>query len=150
MAEGEIGDAQLGAMLEASRDFAFQLLAEKGKLIPFGARAGSSGDIDFVRIADEESAVPLDRIYAATQDLLTSQAKAKEIIVATTVSHVSVEGGIGDEGYERAIRIHVESEDFSRHIFAPYGVVPGEEEGTATLQPGALVAQETDPVVFAD
>ncbi len=147
--EQKVGDAQLGAMLEASRDFAFQLLAEKGKLIPFGARAGESGDIEFVRVADETSTEPLDDIYTKTQELLAGQASADEIIVATTVAHVAIEGGIGEEGYERAIRVHVEAPDFSRFIFAPYNVVPGEQEGTATLEPGKMVAQEADAVVFA-
>lgn len=147
--EQKVGDAQLGAMLEASRDFAFQLLAEKGKLVPFGARACQNGDIEFVRVADETSTEPLDDIYTRTQELLAGQASADEIIVATSVAHVAIEGGIGDQGFERAIRIHVEAPDFSRVIFAPYNVVPGEQEGTATLEPGKMVAQEAEAVVFA-
>lgn len=150
MAEQTISDEQLGAVLEASRDFAFQLMAEKGKLIPFGARAGADGDIEFMRVADEDSTVPLDQIYAETQKVLSGQARADEIVVSTCVAHVAIEGGIGEEGLERAIRIHVEAPNFSRFVFAPYEVVPAEGEGgLATLQPGKMVAQEADAVVFA-
>ncbi|TIX51609.1 hypothetical protein [Alteraurantiacibacter aquimixticola] len=149
MADRTLGEKELGAMLQASRDFAFQLLAEKGKIVPFGARAGESGDIEFMRVADEESTDPLDEVYDSTQAALAEQAGEGAIIAATSVAHVAVEGGIGEEGFDRAIRIHVESDGFSRMIFAPYRVVQGEQKGTATIEPGKMVAQEAEGVVFA-
>ncbi len=149
MAEQEVGEAQLGAILEATRDFAFQLMKEKGKLVPFAARAGQSGDIEYFRIADEESTVPADQIYSQMQDTLADQAKKGEIIAATSVAHVGSEQGIGEEGYNRAIRIHVEAAGYSRFVYAPYDVVPSEEAGTALIQPGNLVAQEAESVIFA-
>ena len=148
----EITDEQLALLLQISRDFAFQQLAEAGHFIPFGTQARPDGETEFVRIADERTEGSMEDIFNLLQLALTERAQQGEIVAAATVVNIMVEGsGIEtDPGFERAIRVHVEAPGYSRAVIAPYRIEDADRESDKPyLVDAKMVAFEEVPVVFA-
>ena len=148
----EVSEEQLALILQLSRDFAFQQLAEAGHFIPFATQARPDGETEYVRVADETTQEPLQDIFKRLQEALIERVQQGEIIAAATVANVLVEGtGIEVEpGFEQALCVHVETAGFSRIVFVPYRVEAADEKDDKPyLVDAKMVAFETDPVIFA-
>lgn len=148
----EITDEQLALLLEASRAFAFQQLAETGGFIPFGTQAKPDGEVEFVRMADERPEGTMEQFFNLLQLALTERAQVGEILAAATTINIMVEG-IGVEvepGFDRAIRVHVEAPGYSRAVIAPYRIeVADGESDKPYLVDAKMVAMAEPSVIFA-
>lgn len=151
MAEVAATNEQLALLLQASRDFAFQQVAQQGHFVPFAARALQDGEIDFIRLADETTEQSFEEIYSQTQQELAGQAQRGEILAATSVVHIQLSDDAGEPEFPLAIRVHVEAPGYSRIVLAPYRIDPPEADGEKpSLVDGAMLTQDTAAVVFAD
>ncbi|MCL6250710.1 hypothetical protein M3P36_06580 [Altererythrobacter sp. KTW20L] len=143
-----IGEQGLALLLEASRNFAISQIAQGQRLIPFAGRANAAGEIDFIRFVDEDTELPLDEIYDKTQAAIAEEARAGQLVAATMVSAVGGTPGQFGEGFDSAIRVHVEAPDYSRVVLAPFRVEQSEGQD-AKLVVGELLPIEADPAIFA-
>lgn len=137
----------LALLLQASRDFALKQLAEGRRLIPFAARASSDGSIDFVRLVDEDSDIPLDTIHQQTQAAISAQAQAEGLEAAAIIAAV---GGGEDElgaGFDSAIRVDIEAPGFARIILTPYRF-QADAEGVGQLVLGEMQTYGAEPAIF--
>ena len=149
MSETGKKEQRLALLLEVSRDFALQQIADGHRLIPFAARVGTDGEIEFVRLAEEDSEEPLEEIYARTQAALREQAAAAELLAAAMVASVAVEHPQEMDGCEQAIHVHVEEPGYSRIVLAPYGFVePEEVGGVGRITEGKMVPVDAPAVIF--
>jgi hypothetical protein len=152
MAEiGEITSEHLGTLLQISRDFALQQISENGGFIPFGTQVKPDGDTDFIRMADDDTEGSMEDFFHFLQLALTERAQQGEIVAAATVINIlAASAGVEIEpGFDRAIRVHVESPGFSRAVIAPYRIEADAEDGKSYIMDGAMVAIQEVPVVFA-
>jgi hypothetical protein len=148
----DVTDEQLALLLQLSRDFAFQQLAEAGHFLPFGTQALPDGETEYVRLADERTEGTLADFFHLLQRALTERAQQGEIIAAATVVNIMLEdaGAEIDPAFERAIRVHVEAPGYSRAVLAPYRLEPADAQSDKPyLVDGKMVAIEEAPVVFA-
>lgn len=148
----EVGDEQLALLLQVSRDFAFQQLAEAGGFLPFATQAKPDGELEFVRVADERTEEAVSDIFDRLRLTMTERARQGEVIGVATVANILAAGsGIEvDPEFDRAIRVHVEAEGFSRVVIAPYRVEEADEESNKPyLVDAKMVAFEATPEIFA-
>lgn len=140
-------DEQLALLLQVSRDFAFEQMSEGMRLVPFSACVRPNGDIDFVRIAGDDTERPLDEVYEELQDVLAKGAAQDELLAASLVVGVGLDPA--QDGYTQAVRVHVEAPGISRQVLAPFAIEParaGEEKGSLSL--GDLRPYDTEAVIF--
>jgi hypothetical protein len=153
MAEAtKISDEQLALLLQLSRDFAFQQLADEGHFVPFGTQARSDGEIEFIRVGDEHTDGSLPDVFDLLNRTLAERAEQGEIVAAATVANIFAAGsGVKAEPeFERAIRVHVEAPSFSRVVIAPYRVEDADEQGDKPyLVEGKMLTLDEVPVIFA-
>ena len=138
---------QLALLLQASRDFALQQMARGNRLIPFAGRVKPDGEIEFVRFVDESSDLPLDQIYAGTQAVMAEEAARGELVAASLTTAVLLDEP--EQGFDTALRVHVEAPGYSRQVLVPYAMDPpaaGEDKGSLRL--GELVPYEAAPAIF--
>jgi hypothetical protein len=142
-----VTDEQLALLLQASRDFAFAQMARGERLIPFAAPVKRDGEIEFVRFVREDSELALDEIYARTQAVMAEQASRGELLAVSLTAAVMLDKP--DQGFEMALRVHVEAPGFSRQVLVPYAVDPagtGNEQGSLRL--GELVPMDVEAAIF--
>lgn len=151
MADVAATSEQLALLLQASRDFAFQQVAQRGHFVPFATRAKQDGEIDFIRLADETTQTSLEELYDQTQLELAAQAQQGEILAAACVVHIQLAEQDGSEAaFPMAIRVHVEAPGYSRMVIAPYRIDPPGAEGEKPyLVDGEMITLDTGAVVFA-
>lgn len=138
---------QLALLLQASRDFALQQMARGHRLIPFAGRVKPDGEIEFVRFVDEGSDLPLDQVYAGTQAVMAEEAARGELVAASLTTAVMLEEP--EQGFDTALRVHVEAPGYSRQVLVPYAVDPaGADEGNGSLRLGELIPYEAAPAIF--
>ena len=140
---------QLALLLEVSRDFAFEQMARGDRLIPFAGRVGLDGEIEFVRFFDERSDLPLDEIYAGTQAAMAEEAARGELLAASLTAAVKL--AVPEQGFDTALRVHVEAPGYSRQVLVPYAVDDsGAGDDKGSLRMGALVPDDVEPTIFTD
>lgn len=150
MADTTVSNEQLALLLQASKDFAFQQLAQSGYFMPFATRAKADGEVEFVRFVDDTSEEPMEEIYRLTQQTLAEQARQGEILAAATVAQVGMPDAGESAEFEHAIQVHVEAPGYSRIVLAPYRVEDADVEGELpSLVDGDLVPLEAPPAIFA-
>lgn len=155
MAEStEVTDEQLALILEASRAFAFQQLAERGSFIPFGTQARPDGEVEFVRMLDERVEGTMEQHFELLQLALIERAQQGEILAGATTINIMLAGtGVETEvepGFERAIRVHVEAPGYSRAVIAPYRIEEADEESDIPyLVDARMIAVAEPSAIFA-
>ena len=139
---------QLAVLLQASRDFAFAQMARGARLIPFAGRVKPDGEIEFVRFVEEHSDLPLDEIYTGTQAVIAEQAVRGELLAASLTAAVRLDEP--EQGFDTALRVHVEAPGYCRQVLVPYALEPAEADAEkGTLRVGQLVPYEATPAIFA-
>lgn len=136
-------DEQLALLLQVARAFAFQQMAQGNRLVPFVARAPLDGEIDFIRFVDEDSDLPLDEIYAQTQDTVAEEVRGGQLLAAATVAAVQAGEAEFGAGFATALSVHIEAPGHSRMVLMPYRI-DGDE-----LHTGELIVHAAEPAVFA-
>jgi hypothetical protein len=141
-----LDDQQLSALLQASVDFARQLLVAEGGFLPFGARPRADGEVEFLQVpaGDHENAI--DEVYQRLAQTLADEARSGlegAALVANTRVH-----GLADMGFETAIVVLIETPGFSRSITVPYRLVPS-DGGPARVELGEMMPEEGEAVLFA-
>ncbi len=136
-------EEQLAHLLQIARAFAFQHMAQGNRLIPFVARAPLDGAVDFIRFVDEDSDLPLDEIYAQSQDTVAKEARAGQLLAAATVAAVQSPAGELGTGFTTALAVHIEAPGHSRMVLMPYRI-DGDE-----LHTGEFIVNPSEPAVFA-
>ncbi len=136
-------DEQLALVLQLAREFAFLQLAQGNRLIPFVTRAPMQGDIDFIRFVDEDSELPLDEIYAQSQDTVAKEARNGQLLAVATVAAVQAGEAELGAGYTTALSVHLEAPGHSRMVLVPYRI-DGDE-----LRMGVMIVNAADPAVFS-
>lgn len=140
---------RLALLLQASRDFALEQMARGNRLIPFAGRVKPDGEIEFVRFVDESTELPLDEVYAGTLSVMAEEAGRGELIAASLTAAVMLDEP--EQGFDTAIRVHVEAPAFSREVLVPYAIdpaEPGEDKGSVRL--GELVPYEAEATIFGE
>ena len=146
----EIDERHLGVVLQASVDFARQLLEEEGGFLPFGARAKPDGEVEFLQAGPESQAEPVDALYRRIGTILADDARQDDILAAALVANASLPEGI-ESAFETAVSVLIEAPDFCRSIVVPYRIAGhAGNGGRATVEFGTMIPEEADPVVFAD
>lgn len=137
----------MAMLLQASRQFAFDQMAAAGRLLPFAARVKTDGEVEFVSFAVADGDQPLDEIYATTAQAMATQAKDGDIVAAALVAAVEIQGA--ENGFDQALRIHLEAADFVRQVLAPFAIVSdGEGADSASLKLGELIPLAGEAEIF--
>lgn len=143
----DITEEGLSLILQASRDFAFQQIANGMPLVPFATVVKPGGDMDFARFAEPGTEKTPDEIVALTKEELIKAAKSEELVAAAITSAVKLKQP--EDGMSDAIHIRVEAPGFAREFLALYGLQQGKEGESGTLSPGKLVPFEAEATIFA-
>ncbi|MEL1249743.1 hypothetical protein [Aurantiacibacter gilvus] len=147
MSAPEITDEQIALLLQASREFAFEQMAAGKRVLPFGTRVKTDGEIEFVSLAPEGSEEPVDVIYGATRDAIASEAREGKLVAASLVA--AVELAEPQDGFDKAIRIHLEAPGFVRQVLSPFSVIEAEEgEKEGQLDLGSLIPLMAEAELF--
>ncbi len=140
-----LDERQLSALLQASIDFARQLLVQEGGFAPFGARARPEGEVEFVQLPAEGEA-DLEVVYQRIGAALADEARAGAILGAALVANTRVQG-LADDGFTTAMVVMVETPGFSRSITVPYRLTPA-DGGPARVELGEMIPEEGEAVLF--
>jgi hypothetical protein len=141
-----VGEDELAVVLQACLDFARQMLEEDGGFLPFGARAKSDGEVEYLQAGPESAEEPLDALYRRIGAALAEDARQGGIVAAALVANAALPEGI-DGTYETAVSVLIEAPDFCRSIVVPYRIAGN--GGRASVEFGTMIPEEADPVVFA-
>lgn len=141
-------DEGMALLLQASRDFALGQMAQGRRLVPFGARVATSGEIDFIRYVDEDTDMPLADVYDRTQAALAKEAGAGTLVAVASVAAVGGAPGEFGDGFDSAIRVHLESPGYSRVMVSPFRFEQ-EPDAEVQLHIGEMLVMEVRHVVFA-
>jgi len=144
MPELNLTEEQLAMLLQASRDFAFEQIAQGMVLLPFATCVKPDGDMNFVRFAEPGTELSPDEVLALTEKEVAQEAGKGGLIAAAVVSGVRLNEP--HEGMEDAVRVHVEAPGFARQFLAFYAMA----EGGTKVAPGKLVPFEADAVIFSN
>ncbi|WP_338240714.1 hypothetical protein [Aurantiacibacter hainanensis] len=148
MAERTFTDEQLALLLQASRDFAFQQIAEGMPMLPFASCVDPDGDMNFVRFAEPGTDKTPEEVLSLTHDEVRAQADKGALLAAGIVSGVRL--ARPEDGMEDAVRIEIEAPGFARQFLAFYRFEPDADGKAATVSPGKLVPFEAEAKIFAD
>lgn len=147
MSAPAITEEQMAMLLQASREFAFEQMAGGKRLLPFGTRVKTDGEIEFVSLAREDSGDPLDQIYAATSAVIASEAGDGTLIAASLVA--AVELAEPQDGFDKAIRIHLEAPGFVRQVLSPFAVTESSDgQAAASIELGGLIPLMAEAELF--
>lgn len=147
MSAPEITEEQMALLLQASREFAFEQMAAGKRLLPFGTRVKPDGEIEFVSLAPEGTDQPLDAIYAATRAAIASEAGEGALVAASLVA--AVELAEPQDGFDKAIRIHLEAPGFVRQVLSPFSITePAGDEKEGQLNLGDLIPLMAEAELF--
>lgn len=114
-------DQQLTTLLEHCTEFARQMIEKAGEFYPFGAEIDREGQLKALGFADgSERPAPQD-LYSYAQKVLSQRARAGEILGAAIAANVNIPAQFSAP-YPDGIRVHVESDGFSRYIYTPYKI----------------------------
>lgn len=103
-------------------NFAKLMLEKKGAFYPFGATLNPSGKLGGVGGWNGEEHPDRVEIYKLLADRFRDRAQAGKISGAALAVDVNVPTQYESQ-WRDAIRVHLESADFSRFIYVPYQVV---------------------------
>ncbi len=142
MPKSNLTGEQLAMLLQASRDFAFQQIAEGMVLLPYATCVKPDGAMDFVRFAEPGTALSPDEVLALTEKEVAREAGKGGLVAAAMVSGVRLNEP--HDGMEDAVRVHVEAPGFARQFLAFYAMAAGSE-----VAPGKLVPLEAEAVIFS-
>lgn len=150
MAKDGFTDEQLAMLLQVSRDFAFEQIAQDMPLLPYATCVDPQGEMNFVRFAEPGTDLSPDEVVTLTFGEVAKEASDGGLLAVAVVSAVKLEQG--EDGMTDAIRIHVEAPRFARQFLAFYSL-SGEQDGGGKqarqpLSPGKLVPFDAQPVVF--
>jgi len=140
-----LDETQLSALLQASIDFAGQLLVQEGGFAPFGARARPDGEVEFVQLPAQGEA-DLEVVYQRIGGTLAEEARAGAILGAALIANTRVQG-LADDGFTTAMVVMIETPGFSRSITVPYRLMPI-DGGPARVEFGQMIPEEGEAVLF--
>ena len=144
MLEPSITEEQLAMLLQASRDFAFEQIAQGMVLMPYATCVKPDGEMNFVRFAEPGTELTPDEVLALTEREVAQEADKGGLVAAAVVSGVRLNEP--HEGMEDAVRVHVEAPGFARQFLAFYALA----EGGSQVSPGKLVPFEAEAVIFSN
>ncbi len=145
MTERTFTDEQLALVLQTSRDFAFEQIAQGMPLLPFATCVKPDGEMGFTRFAEPGTDKTPDEVHALTREEVAKEAGKGGLIAVAIVSAVRLEQA--EDGMHDAIRIQVEAPGFARQFLAFYAPVPA-EGGGQSIDPGKLLPFDAEPSVF--
>jgi len=141
-------DKQLTAVLEYCLGFAREMLNAAGEFYPFGAEVDRSGEVRALGFWDGDEHPRPQELYSLGQDALTKRASQGEILAAALAVDVNIPEQFEAE-YRDGIRVHVESEGYSRLIYAPYAISKTGLLGRKrSVSLGEMFAVEIPPLMF--
>lgn len=142
MPEHNFTDEQLALLLQTSRDFALEQIAQGMPLLPFATCVKPDGDMNFVRFAEPDTQLSPEEVVALTEKEVAEEAGKGALIAVAIVSGVRLKEP--QDGMEDALRIKVETPGFAREFLAFYAL----DEGGAKVSPRKLVPFETEATIF--
>lgn len=134
-----LDDRQLSVLLQASVDFARDLLEREGGFLPFAARVVPSGDVEFAQLLEEQDA-SVEQVYRRIGANVAEEAAAGMILGAAVVANTRVQGL--DDGFETAMVVMIEAAGFSRSVTVPYTLIAG------NVELGEMLPEESEAVLF--
>lgn len=149
MSAPEVTEEQMAMLLQVSREFAFEQMAAGNRMLPFATRVKTDGEIEFVSFASKVAEDSLDVIYSATRDAIASEASAGTLIAASLVA--AVELAEPQDGFDKAIRVHLEAPGFVRQVLSPFAIAePGKDEEKGSLSLGDLIPMMAEKELFTN
>ncbi len=142
MPEHNFTDEQLALLLQTSRDFALEQIAQGMPLLPFATCVKPDGDMNFVRFAEPDTQLSAEEVLALTDKEVAQEASQGGLIAVAVVSAVRLKEP--QDGMEDGLRIKVETPGFAREFLAFYAL----DEGAGKVSPGKLVPFETQATIF--
>jgi hypothetical protein len=139
-----LDDRQLAALLQASVDFARQLLEREGGFLPFAARVMPAGNVEFAQLLDEDGG-SIGNVYQRIGANVAHEARAGAILGAAVVANTRVHDLADD--FETAMVVTVEAPGFARSITVPYKLTSF-ASGAATIELGEMIPEEGEAGLF--
>jgi hypothetical protein len=124
----------LTAMLEGCWAFAKLMLSKAGDFYPFGETADAAGVCGMQGGYNGEEHPDPRAIYELLQEALTRDATAGKISAVALAANVDIPVGY-DAPYRDAIRVHLETVEYSRVVYLPYRIEPRSWFGSVLRRP---------------
>lgn len=147
MLDLNITEEGLALILQASREFAFEQIANGMPLLPYATCVKPDGDMNFVRFAEPGTDLSPDEVLELTEKEVRQEVEGGGLVAVGIVSGVRLDNP--EDGMADAVRIKVESQGFAREFLALYQILPGEQGEQPKFSPGKLVPFEVEPVIFS-
>lgn len=144
MSDKSLTDEQLAMLLQACRDFAFGQIAARQPLLPYVTVARTDGEVTHVRFAESGAAHTPDELLALTEREVAQEAAKGDLVAVAIASAVKLHQP--QDGWEDALRIHLEAPGFARQFLAYYAFAAGD----ASVSPGKLVPFDVEAKVFTN
>jgi len=140
---------QLHELLTYCMDLAQILLRDAGEFYPFGAVLSPEGKVVAVSGSDGNEHPKAQDIYDLLTEAFVSKAKSGKIFGAALAANVSVPEQYKSPSRD-ALRVHLETEGYSRFIFVPYEITKsGFLKRTSAITLHEMFSVEVSPVFFA-
>jgi len=144
-----LNDDQLAGILQATIDFATQILEKMAVFTPFGGRVKADGELEFFSPAPDAPEVSFQQLYGRVEAQLIDDARRDGILAAVIAVDVTVPPAI-DTPFRNAIGVFIETPDFCRFVYATYRLpkepVVGEK---VVIERGEMIPIEGKPAIFA-
>jgi hypothetical protein len=140
---------QLHELLTYCLDFAKLMLSDSGEFYPFGAVLGVEGKLKAVGAHDGNERPNPQDLFRLLGDMFKAQAASGEIIASAMTANVNIPSTY-ESPHPDGIRVHLESNDYSRFIYFPYRITKTgifkKKISIEVLEPFAV---EIPPSIFA-
>ncbi len=141
-------DEQLASLLQYCGDFARLMIEDSGEFYPFGAEIDATGELRALGFSDGTERPSTQELYEYAQNVLSAKAKSGEIIAGAIAVNVNIPPQF-ESPLPDGIRVHVESSNFSRFIYQPYGIRKSGFLGQKRVVDYAdLIGVDVGPVMF--
>lgn len=142
----ELNDDQLATVLQATRDFAKEMLEELGLFTPFGARGLASGEIEFFAPTPKQENTPIGDLFREVEAALVESARNGEIVAAVIAANVMLPDDI-ESPFRNAIGLHIEARGHCRFVYSTYELSPA-ASGKSSVKLGKMIPVEVAPSIF--
>ncbi len=145
-----VTDEQLTKLLQYCGDFARLMIEDSGEFYPFGAEIDSTGELRALGFADGTERPSPQELYEYAQKVLSTKAKSGEIVAGAVAVNVNIPPQF-ESPFPDGIRVHVESNNFSRFIYQPYAIRKSGFFGRKRAVDYAdMIGVDIGPVMFTD
>jgi hypothetical protein len=135
---------QLHELLKYCMDFGRTMLEDSGEFYPFGAVMGADGQLKAVGAYDGNEMPNPQDIYQLLSDALTADLRAGNVVAIALAANVNIPSTYKSPSPD-ALRVQLETEDYSRLIYVPYTLSKRGFKKTTTANYGEPIPVDVPP-----